>query len=92
MPANAKAAASRKWDGDRTYKWSAAQICWASEQETSGVPRIEQTVKALTPSGRAVEANRFDFNLAYCTNRYVQLTDGSWMKARALLPPRAAAA
>lgn len=54
-------------------------------QDALGIPTIEQTVRKRTPSGRNVEANRFDFNLAYCLDKYVQCTDSSWIKARALL-------
>lgn len=61
--------------------WNKTQAAWRKEQDRQGIPTIEQTVRAFTPSGRAVEVNRFDFNLAYATNSYVQLTDGSWIKA-----------
>lgn len=67
-------------------EWSRVQTDWAALQTEGGIPTIEQTVKAKTPSGLSVEANRFDFNIAFACDRYVRCTNGSWIKARALLP------
>lgn len=68
-------------------EFAAAVAAWSAEQDALDIPMIEQTVKARTPSGRPVEVNRFDFNLAFCTDSYVQCTDSGWIKARILLPP-----
>ena len=45
---------------------------------------IDRTYTVRLPNGKKAKVNRFDYNLKYTTDSYVQLTDGSWNKARSL--------
>jgi len=45
---------------------------------------INQTKKVILPNGTKKQVNIFDYNLAFCADAYVQLTDTSWIKARSL--------
>jgi len=48
---------------------------------------INRTKKMKLPNGKLKKVNVFDYNLAYYSNGYVQLTDTSWIKARILKSP-----
>lgn len=50
------------------------------------VPMIERTVAVRIPNGKIRRVNRFDYNLAACvkSDRYIQLTDTSWIRASLL--------
>ena len=47
---------------------------------------ITDTYKVRKPNGEITEVNVFDYNLAYCAkdNPYVQCSDTSWLRVRAL--------
>lgn len=47
-------------------------------------PLIERTKVVYLPNGKKRNVNIFDFNLAFCADAYVQLSDNSWIKARSL--------
>ena len=68
--------------------WNQNQTAWGEEQKAIGIPAIEQTVKGQNRLGDPLEVNRFDYNLAISAGgkRDIQCTDGSWIRASAILP------
>ncbi len=54
--------------------------------ELNEIPVIERTYDVVLPSGRHGKVNCFDMNLAtFCGGeRYLQLEDTSWIKAKCL--------
>jgi hypothetical protein len=57
--------------------WDSDETVWY----TPLVPAIDCVYDVELPSGRA-QVNRFDFNLAYACDKYVQLENTVWIKAR----------
>jgi hypothetical protein len=61
---------------------------WKAYQARHKVPLIERTYKARTLTGRTVEVNRFDYNLAQTAkafDAYIQLIDTSWIRLDRLI-------